>query len=236
MMTEGKEIVLITVRDMHSLNEVDAAAVAKESGWFSASDMKDTLGVQSVSAVVELANTLHPPLHKGYLITDSHFTRVKCTSVQYRALQELSVTPVSPRTENIDDYEQHTLQALLQLVRWNVHKDMEWFSAMYPQWREHYDKLHKEYVEFAADVQQRYDTLKHISDNAQFAIQVKTQRKFLAQVFFGMRKASTDTHTDTTVFEHFKHIKLDALCNLFLSYQHMIFKEALKYKQSKCTK
>ena len=89
---EEADLRCIGARDLATLKEVEAEAVAEENGWRAARRFPQLKSLQAVEAAAE---KLNPAEAEGFVAVDAKWNRIKIKSPAYVAMHHLGAVPTA---------------------------------------------------------------------------------------------------------------------------------------------
>lgn len=126
--------------------------------------------LQTLEEIVEICKTLKPLENEGFVVVDKYFNRQKIKSPQYVALSHMK-----------------TGMGLKRILKIILNHESDEFLAYFPEFEKPFKAVKKQYDKYVADVNAKYNEVKHITSQKEFAATIKNLVPFYDAMFL-MRK------------------------------------------------
>lgn len=167
---DKENIILHGVRNIETLDEIEAAPIAELNGWQCVKEYP----FSGINEILHWCKEINPMKEEGYVIIDKHFNRIKIKSPQYVALSH---------TKN-----NMSIKKIIDIIKTNECSE---FLTYFPEYTEIYNKIKNVYDRFILKLIQQYQEIKHIENQKDFALQaIKTQ--YSAPLFLMRSKQITN--------------------------------------------
>lgn len=178
MIHHKNSLTLIGARNLASmaLSELDVKTIATKLNWdiptiyigLSSLFQVDIRVLKLISKVQTARLKLNPFHHKGFVVCDGQFQRIKVPSSQFLALKQLPIE-TKPRlvchlrsslSSVINDL-------LLELVIKLDDEGVEKFISIFSQWRQSFLEIKGKFDSLCCTIEDMFDKIKHIQDKKQ---------------------------------------------------------------------
>lgn len=194
---ERPRLVLIGVRNLKTLEEVEPESVAVDNGW----ECVRSFPLTSVEQVAAAAEALDPVRQEGFVVVDANFNRLKVKSPNYVALHHL-VSKMS-------------MKGMVDLIRKNEGGE---FLAYFPEWASTHAEVSAAFKRLESEIEQAFEPLRSIPYSPDKSPEAKANQKAFAEqavrfpfapVLFALRSGSV-----ASVHEALRDMRVESLVSL----------------------